>query len=99
VSPLVRGRWGTPWKRSQGGKGRPEIIVVPLHSPIDKKEVIEAVSGLEPVGQEHLPIKKFAVLDLMLEAEAQGKRAEDIVLAKELIEQKVKKLRDLPDLG
>jgi hypothetical protein len=90
---------GTPWKRSQGGKGRPGIIVVPLHSPIDKKEVIEALSGPEPVGQEHLPIKKFAVLDLMLEAEAQGKRAEDIVLAKELIEQKVKKLRDLPDLG
>jgi hypothetical protein len=30
-----------------------------------KKEVIEAVLGLEPVGQEYLPIKNFAVLALM----------------------------------
>jgi hypothetical protein len=64
-----------------------------------KKEVIEAVSGLEPVGQEHLPIKKFAVLALMLEADEQGKRPEDIVLAKELIEGQIKKIQELPDFG
>jgi aspartyl aminopeptidase len=64
-----------------------------------KKDVIEAVSGLEPVGQEHLPIKKFAVLALMLEADEQGKRPEDIVLAKELIEDRIKQIRELPDLG
>jgi hypothetical protein len=64
-----------------------------------EKAVTDCISRLEPVGPEYLPIKKFAVLDLVLEAEAQGKRGEDIVLPKELIEQRVKKLRELPDLG
>jgi hypothetical protein len=63
------------------------------YTPLMKaKEVIEAVSGLEPFGQEYLPMKMFAVLDLMLKAEAQGKRPEDILLAKELIESRIKKI-------
>jgi hypothetical protein len=62
------------------------------YTPLMKtKKIIEAVSDIEPVGQEYLP--KFAVLALMLEAEARGDRPEDIVLAKELIEQRVMKLR------
>jgi hypothetical protein len=70
------------------------------YTPLLKKaELIEAVSGLEPVGQEYLAIKKFAVLDLMLDAEEQGDRLEDVVLAKELIESRIKKIRELPNLG
>jgi hypothetical protein len=70
------------------------------YTPLIKTEkVIEAVSELEPVGQEYLAIKKFAVLALMLEADEQGKRPEDIVLAKELIEDRIKQIRELPDLG
>jgi hypothetical protein len=64
-----------------------------------KKEIIEAVTGLEPVGKEYLPMKMFAVLDLMLEAEAQGNRPEDIVLVKELIESRMKKIQELPNFG
>jgi hypothetical protein len=66
---------------------------------LKQKEVIEAVSELEPVGQEYLAMKIFAVLALMLEAEARGDRPEDMVLAKELIESRIKKNRELRDLG
>jgi hypothetical protein len=70
------------------------------YTPLMKKrEVIEAVSGLEPVGQEHLPIKKFAVLALMLEADDAGERPEDIVLVKELIESRIRKIQELPTFG
>jgi hypothetical protein len=62
-----------------------------------KKEVLEAVSKLKPVGKKYLPPKKFAVLALMLEAEARGDRPEKVVLAKEQIEQRVKKLQELPN--
>jgi hypothetical protein len=61
---------------------------------LKKKAVVDAVSGLEPVGQEHLPIKKFAVLALMLEADDAGERPEDIVLVKELIEGRIKKIQE-----
>jgi hypothetical protein len=62
-----------------------------------KKEVIEAVSELEPVGEEHLWIKRFAVLAPMLDVEAEGNRPEDMVLLKEQIEHSVKKLQELPN--
>jgi hypothetical protein len=68
------------------------------YTPLLKmKEVLEAVSELEPAGEAYLPPKKFAVLALMLEAEARGDRPEDMVLVKEQIEQRVKKLQELPN--
>jgi len=66
---------------------------------LKKKEVLEAVSELEPVGEEYLPTKRFAVLALMLEAEAEGDRPEDMVLARELIESRIKKIQGLPNFG
>ena len=70
------------------------------YTPImKKKEAIEAVSDLKPIGPEHLWIKKFAVLSLMLDAEARGDRPEDAVLAKKLVESRIAKIRELPDLS
>ena len=83
-------------KEARGGL---ETLLYRYTPLLKKTEVIEAVSGLEPVGQGYLPIKKFAVLALMLEAEARGERWEDVVLEKELIEQRVKKIQELPDLS
>jgi hypothetical protein len=70
------------------------------YTPLLKKnEVIEAVSELEPIGEEYLSIKKFAALVLMLEAEERGNRPEDMVLVKEEIGQRVKRLQRLPNFG
>jgi hypothetical protein len=80
-------------------RGNLESLLLRYTPLLKKKAVIEGVSELEPIGQEYLAIKKFAVLALMLEADGQGKRPEDIVLAKDQIEQSVKKLADLPELG
>jgi hypothetical protein len=67
------------------------------YGPLMKtKKVADCVSGLEPVGRKWLSIKKCAVLSLMLEAEARGDRAEDVVLAKALIESRITEIRELP---
>jgi hypothetical protein len=84
----------------RGPKGAKLDSLLYRYTPLLKtKEVIEAVSGLEPVGQKYLPIKKFAVLRLMLDAETRGDRPEDVVFVKELIKQRVKTIQKLPDLG
>jgi hypothetical protein len=70
------------------------------YTPLMKRtEAIEAVSDLEPIGPEHLWIKKVAVLSLMLDAAARGDRPENAVLAKKLVESRIAKIRELPDLS
>jgi hypothetical protein len=76
-----------------------ETLLYRYTSLLKKTEIIEAVSPLDQVGQEYLPIKMFAVLALMLEAEERGDSPEDIALEKELVESRIKKIRELPDLG
>jgi hypothetical protein len=80
-------------KEARGGLESLLYRYTPL---LKKKEVVEAVSELEPVGQEHLPIRKLAVLALMLEADDAGERPEDIGLAKDLIESRIKKIQEWP---
>ena len=60
------------------------------YGPLMKtKKVADCVSGLEPVGPKWLSLKKCAVLSLMLDAEARGDRAEDVVLTKALTESRI----------
>jgi len=69
------------------------------YTPLMKsKKVICCIVELEPIVED-LWTKKVAVLSLMLDAETRGDRPEDVVLAKELVERRIAKIRELPDLG
>ena len=69
------------WARRKRGAKLESLLY--RYTPLMKKtEAIEAVSDLKPIGPEHLWIKKFAVLSLMLDAAARGDRPENAVLAK-----------------
>jgi hypothetical protein len=69
------------------------------YTPLMKsKKVICCIVELEPIVED-LWTKKVAVLSLMLDAETRGDRPEDAVLAKELVERRIAKIRELPALG
>jgi hypothetical protein len=68
-----------------------EAFVQRYRSLLNNDEVVEFIEKLEPVGHEHLSIKKFAVLDLVVEAEMRGETpVEEIALTPEKIESRLK---------
>ena len=70
------------------------------YTPLMKStKVINCVSELEPIEPEDLWTAKVAVLSLMVDAQARGDRPEDAVLAKELVERRIAKIRELPSFG
>jgi hypothetical protein len=70
------------------------------YTPLMKsKKVIDCVSELGPLEPGDPWTKKVAVFSLMLDAQARGDRPEDAVLAKELVERRIAKLRELPSFG
>jgi hypothetical protein len=70
------------------------------YTPLMKStKVIDCVSELEPIEPEDLWTAKVAVLSLMVDAQARGDRPEDAVLAKELVERRIAKIREWPSFG
>jgi hypothetical protein len=73
---------------------------VSLYRPLlNNKEAVEFIDKLEPVGRQHRPMKQFAVLDLVIDAQMRsGNPGQEIALTPEQIERRVKLHQELPEI-